>query len=195
MVYLTRGMLRRVTSATAMNVESSRSHAIMSVMLEQITRSSSEGEGEAVVVRKSKYNFFDLAGSERSKRTHAKGQRLREGININKGLLVLGNVISALASGDKFVPFRDSKLTRLLRGSLGGNHKTLMIACASPSHKNAEESLNCLRYANRAKNIQNKATVNVDPHSKLVNALRGQVVSFVAYDLRVHIHLHHFTFF
>lgn len=185
MVCLTRGMLRRVTGATSMNAESSRSHAIMSVMIEQVTRSSVDGEEDGggleesvVVLRKSKFNFVDLAGSERSKRTNAKGQRLREGININKGLLVLGNVISALASGDsKFVPFRDSKLTRLLRGSLGGNHKTLMIACASPSLKNSEESLNCLRYANRAKNIQNSVILNVDPHSKLVDALRGQVVS------------------
>ena len=161
MVCLTRGMLRRVTGATAMNAESSRSHAIMSVMVEQTTRNEgADGGGEAVVATRSKFNFVDLAGSERSKRTHAKGQRLKEGININKGLLVLGNVISALASGDKkkFVPFRDSKLTRLLRGSLGGNHKTLMIACASPSHKNAEESLNCLRYANRTKNSELQTT-------------------------------------
>jgi len=189
MVCLTRGMLRRVTGATAMNAESSRSHAIMSVMVEQITRSNSSGEegGEAVLLNKSKFNFVDLAGSERQKRTNAKGTRLKEGININKGLLVLGNVISALASGDKakFVPFRDSKLTRLLRGSLGGNHKTLMIACASPSLKNAEESLNCLRYANRAKNIQNLAVVNVDPHSKLVNVLRGQVEALAGELLRL----------
>ncbi|KAL3777525.1 hypothetical protein ACHAWO_005509 [Cyclotella atomus] len=187
MVCLTRGMLRRVTGATAMNAESSRSHAIMCVMIEQITRSEGEDGEEAVVVQRSKFNFVDLAGCERAKRTHAKGQRLKEGININKGLLVLGNVISALGSGDKskFVPFRDSKLTRLLRGSLGGNHKTLMIACASPSHKNAEESLNCLRYANRAKNIQNMATVNVDPHSKLVNALRDQVEALAGELLRL----------
>ena len=202
-------MLRRFTGATAMNAESSRSHAIMSVMIEQYTHGSGSSgvsstskeednkkKGDlgggvdddpaaaaaaaaVVVVRKSKFNFVDLAGSERSKRTNAKGQRLKEGININKGLSVLGNVISALASDNKntFIPFRDSKLTRLLRGSLGGNHKTLMIACASPSLKNAEESLNCLRYANRAKNIQNVVTLNVDPHSKLVDALRGQVVS------------------
>jgi tetratricopeptide (TPR) repeat protein len=187
MVCLTRGMLRRVTGATAMNAESSRSHAIMSVIVEQISRSSSEIEGDAVTVQSSKFNFVDLAGSERQKRTNAKGQRLKEGININKGLLVLGNVISALALGDKakFVPFRDSKLTRILRGSLGGNHKTLMIACASPSHKNAEESLNCLRYANRAKNIQNKTVVNVDPHSKLVNVLRGQVEALAGELLRL----------
>jgi kinesin family protein 4/21/27 len=187
MVCLTRGMLRRVTGATAMNAESSRSHAIMSVIVEQISRSSSEIDGDAVTVQSSKFNFVDLAGSERQKRTNAKGQRLKEGININKGLLVLGNVISALALGDKakFVPFRDSKLTRILRGSLGGNHKTLMIACASPSHKNAEESLNCLRYANRAKNIQNKTVVNVDPHSKLVNVLRGQVEALAGELLRL----------
>jgi len=187
MVCLTRGMLRRVTGATAMNAESSRSHAIMSVIIEQTTRSTSEVEGEAVINQKSKFNFVDLAGCERAKRTNAKGTRMKEGININKGLLVLGNVISALASGDpkKFVPFRDSKLTRLLRGSLGGNHKTLMIACASPSHKNAEESLNCLRYANRAKNIQNKATINVDPHSKLVNTLKGQVTALAGELLRL----------
>ncbi len=187
MVCLTRGMLRRVTGATAMNAESSRSHAIMSVIIEQVTRSSSAVNGDAVTVQTSKFNFVDLAGSERQKRTNARGQRMKEGININKGLLVLGNVISALAKGDKakFVPFRDSKLTRLLRGSLGGNHKTLMIACASPSHKNAEESLNCLRYANRAKNIQNKAVVNIDPHSKLVNELRGQVVALAGELLRI----------
>ncbi len=187
MVCLTRGMLRRVTGATAMNAESSRSHAIMSVIIKQVTRSSSAIDGDAVTVQTSKFNFVDLAGSERQKRTNARGQRLKEGININKGLLVLGNVISALAKGDKtkFVPFRDSKLTRLLRGSLGGNHKTLMIACASPSHKNAEESLNCLRYANRAKNIQNKAVVNIDPHSKLVNALRGQVEALSGELLRL----------
>lgn len=187
MVCLTRGMLRRVTGATSMNAESSRSHAIMSVIIEQTSRSFVEGEGKALVEQRSKFNFVDLAGSERQKRTNAKGQRLKEGININKGLLILGNVISALASGEKgkFVPFRDSKLTRLLRGSLGGNHKTLMIACASPSHKNEEESLNCLRYANRAKNIQNTAVRNVDPHSKAVNALRNQVVALAGELLRI----------
>ncbi|KAL9181076.1 hypothetical protein ACHAXT_009881 [Thalassiosira profunda] len=163
MVCLTRGMLRRVTGATAMNAESSRSHAIMSVMVEQTTRrEGADGGGEAVVATR------------------------RESTS-TRACWSWGNVISALASGDKkkFVPFRDSKLTRLLRGSLGGNHKTLMIACASPSHKNAEESLNCLRYANRAKNIQNKATVNVDPHSKLVNSLRGQVTALAGELLRL----------
>lgn len=184
---LTRGSLRRVTRATAMNAESSRSHAIMSVNIEQTVthymenpKSNSTKPLEEKSSRKSKFHFVDLAGSERIKRTHATGQGVKEGININKGLLVLGNVISALASAstgkkEGFVPYRDSKLTRLLKGSLGGNHKTLMIACLSPSGSNTEESLNTLRYANRAKNIQNKATINMDAGSKLIAELRSQL--------------------
>lgn len=144
---LTHGMLRRVTGATAMNNSSSRSHAILSVLVEQsvvtapaATASGGTGTGTSecqqhqeqhVQVKRSKFNFVDLAGSERQKRTKAEGKRLKEGIDINKGLLALGNVISALGDpkkrGKAFVPYRDSKLTRLLKGSLGGNHKTLMI--------------------------------------------------------------------
>ena len=182
---LTRGMLRRVTGATAMNASSSRSHAILSVLVEQTSTLDEEGgqvdsvQQPRVEVKRSKFSFVDLAGSERQKRTQAEGQRLKEGIDINKGLLVLGNVISALGDpkkmGKTFVPYRDSKLTRLLKGSLGGNHKTLMIACVSPSSNNLEESLNCLRYANRAKNIQNNAIVNVDAGSRLVAELRSQI--------------------
>jgi kinesin family protein 4/21/27 len=179
---LSRGMLRRVTGATAMNESSSRSHAILSVLVEQSTKVMEETDGEErLIVKQSKFNFVDLAGSERIKRTHAEGQRMKEGIDINKGLLVLGNVISALGDpkkrGRTFVPYRDSKLTRLLKGSLGGNHKTLMIACVSPSEDNLEESLSCLRYANRAKNIQNNAVVNVDANTKLIAGLQSQVKS------------------
>ena len=190
-----RGMMRRVTGATAMNESSSRSHAILSVLVEQTTtleeRSDDDEEShqvQLVEVKRSKFNFVDLAGSERQKRTQAEGQRLKEGIDINKGLLVLGNVISALGDpkkvGKSFVPYRDSKLTRLLKGSLGGNHKTLMIACVSPSSNNLEESLNCLRYANRAKNIQNNAVVNVDAGSRLVSELRQQVQALATDLLR-----------
>lgn len=142
---LSRGMMRRVTASTEMNASSSRSHAIMSLIIDQNTIEN-EQEPES---KRSKFNFVDLAGAERQKRTKATGQRLKEGVDINKGLLVLGNVISALGDPKKkksFVPYRDSKLTRLLKGSLGGNHKSLMIACVSPSDKNAAESLNCLRY-------------------------------------------------
>lgn len=160
---LSRGMLRRVVRSTAMNSESSRSHAIMTLELS----------------RGSKFHFVDLAGSERMKRTNVKGQGLREGININKGLLVLGNVISALSSAKKqkpHIPYRDSKLTRLLKGSLGGRHKTLMIACVSPSSSNVEETLNSLRYANRAKQITNKVKlVKTQSHAEENVELKLQV--------------------
>jgi len=183
----TRGALRRVTGATAMNAESSRSHAIMTVIVEQSTvirhvgveSEDTESGHPEIEIKRSKFHFVDLAGCERQKRSKAEGHRLKEGIEINKGLLVLGNVISALGDptkkGKAFVPYRDSKLTRLLKGSLGGNHKTVMIACVSPSSSNMEETLNCLRYANRAKNIQNNAVVNVDSSSRVLTELRAQV--------------------
>lgn len=184
---LAHGMLRRVTGATAMNESSSRSHAILSVCIEQSVlfkakldqNLSSQTTEEHIQVTRSKFNFVDLAGAERQKRTGASGQRLKEGIDINKGLSNLGNVISALGDpkkrGRSHVPYRDAKLTRLLKGSLGGNHKTLMIACVSPAAVNMGESLNCLRYANRAKNIQNKAVVNVDASTRIVQDLQRQV--------------------
>jgi len=191
---LARGMMRRVTGATAMNAESSRSHAIMTAVIEQTqtTQLDDDGDddqdGETSYMR-SKFHFVDLAGSERAKRTQAAGQRLAEGIMINQGLLVLGNVISALGDpkkvGKTHVPYRDSKLTRLLRGSLGGNHRTLMVACVSPSSSNMAESINTLRYSNRARNIQNRAVVNVDPTTKLVGELRGRVKDLAGELLRV----------
>jgi len=209
MILLERGSLRRVTASTAMNRNSSRSHAILSVVIEQtfaITNDSSSPEDDSdpssecrddrsddksveMQVKRSKFNFVDLAGSERQKKTGASGERLKEGIDINKGLLALGNVISALGDlkkrGKTFVPYRDSKLTRLLKGSLGGNHKTLMIACISPAESNLDESLCCLRYANRAKNIQNNAVINVDAGSKKVAELREQVQVLAQEVLRI----------
>ncbi|CAG8522752.1 8877_t:CDS:10 [Gigaspora rosea] len=112
----------------------------------------------------SKFHFVDLAGSERLKRTSAIGDRAKEGISINSGLLALGNVISALGDPTKaksatHIPYRDSKLTRLLQDSLGGNAQTLMIACVSPAEYNVSETVNTLKYANRARNIKNVATV------------------------------------
>ncbi|SCV69289.1 BQ2448_2309 [Microbotryum intermedium] len=111
----------------------------------------------------SKFHFVDLAGSERLKRTAAAGDRVKEGISINAGLLALGNVISALGDPSKkstHVPYRDSKLTRLLQDSLGGNAHTMMIACVSPTELNLNESLSTVKYANRARNIKNRAEVN-----------------------------------
>jgi hypothetical protein len=112
----------------------------------------------------SKFHFVDLAGSERLKRTAAIGERVKEGISINSGLLALGNVISALGDPSKsrtmtHVPYRDSKLTRLLQDSLGGNAHTLMIACVSPAEWNVGETVNTLKYANRARNIKNRAEI------------------------------------
>jgi DNA repair exonuclease SbcCD ATPase subunit len=128
-------------------------------------------------VRKSKFHFVDLAGSERAKRTGAQGHQLKEGIDINKGLLALGNVISALGDDTKrgkvHVPYRDSKLTRILQDSLGGNSKTLFICCVSPAGVNFTESLNALRYANRARNIKNKPVVNRDPTLIMIDELKG----------------------
>ncbi|XP_024282213.2 kinesin-like protein KIF21B isoform X2 [Oncorhynchus tshawytscha] len=125
-----------------------------------------------------KFHFVDLAGSERLKRTGATGERAREGISINCGLLALGNVISALGDQAKkggHVPYRDSKLTRLLQDSLGGNSRTLMIACVSPSDRDFMETLNTLKYANRARNIKNKVVVNQDKTSQQMSALRAEI--------------------
>jgi hypothetical protein len=121
----------------------------------------------------------DLAGSERAKRTGAQGQQLKEGIDINKGLLALGNVISALGDDTKrgkvHVPYRDSKLTRILQDSLGGNSKTLFICCVSPAGVNFTESLNALKYANRARNIKNKPVVNRDPTMVMIDELKAVI--------------------
>lgn len=123
-----------------------------------------------------KFHFVDLAGSERAKKTGATGSVLKEGININKSLLALGNVIAALTGDDnkvaKHVPYRDSKLTRILQDSLGGNSRTSMIACCSPAESRYEETLNTLKYASRARNIENKPIINRDPASQQIVELR-----------------------
>ena len=171
---LERGSISRTTASTLMNSESSRSHAIFSLVLEQ-TRE------DATLV--SKFHFVDLAGSERLKRTKAVGDRLKEGININCGLLALGNVISALGDPKRssgHIPYRDSKLTRLLQDSLGGNSRTLMIACVSPADINFEETLNTLRYADRARKIKNKPIVNLDLNNVQVSSLKAHIKALQA---------------
>lgn len=190
---LERGTLNRTTGATLMNKESSRSHAIFTVLLTQrkLVREAAEGESkseglldtESDQIITSKFHFVDLAGSERLKRTGASGARMNEGININYGLMALGNVISALADEKRrgaHVPFRDSKITRLLQDSLGGNSQTLMIACISPADINFEESLNTLKYANRAKNIKNKPVINRDPNSAKMAQMRARILELEA---------------
>ncbi|MES1907742.1 MAG: hypothetical protein MHM6MM_000801 [Cercozoa sp. M6MM] len=168
---LERGSLYRKTSSTKMNAHSSRSHAVFTVYLTQ--RATEEGEEDSFLT--SKFHFVDLAGSERVKRTGAEGAQLKEGISINTGLLALGNCIAALSEKKAHVPFRDSKITRLLQDSLGGNARTLMIACISPADSNFDESLNALRYANRAKNIENRPIVNRDPNSAKLAELREHI--------------------
>ncbi|PIA18953.1 kinesin-domain-containing protein, partial [Coemansia reversa NRRL 1564] len=151
------GSRERQTWGTRMNATSSRSHAIYSVSLTQ-TRAR---ESVRIV---SKLHFVDLAGSERLKKTMAVGERQREGISINSGLLALGNVISALGDTHRgplaHVPYRESKLTYMLRDSLGGSAQTLLIACVSAAEANAAESINTLKYAARARNIRNRGGVN-----------------------------------
>uniref|UniRef100_A0A8C8C2P2 Kinesin family member 4 n=1 Tax=Oncorhynchus tshawytscha TaxID=74940 RepID=A0A8C8C2P2_ONCTS len=167
------GNSARTVGSTAMNAASSRSHAIFTITLEQ--RRGADKSDNVV----SKLHLVDLAGSERQKKTKAEGDRLKEGISINRGLLSLGNVISALGDESKkgtgFVPYRDSKLTRLLQDSLGGNSHTLMIACISPADSNIEETINTLRYADRARKIKNKPVVNVDPRTAEMKHLKQQV--------------------
>nr|XP_015816718.2 kinesin family member 4 isoform X2 [Nothobranchius furzeri] len=166
------GNSARTVGSTAMNAASSRSHAIFTITLEQ--RRGSDKVDSVI----SKLHLVDLAGSERQKKTKAEGDRLKEGISINRGLLSLGNVISALGDESKkstFVPYRDSKLTRLLQDSLGGNSHTLMIACISPADSNMEETINTLRYADRARKIKNKPIVNVDPRAAEMSRLKQQV--------------------
>ncbi|KAH0694176.1 hypothetical protein KY285_021273 [Solanum tuberosum] len=181
--FLLRGSVARATGSTKMNSQSSRSHAIFTISLEQkklsnCSSGSTNDDGDDILC--AKLHLVDLAGSERAKRTGADEMRLREGIHINKGLLALGNVISALGDEKKrkegaHIPYRDSKLTRLLQDSLGGNSKTVMIACVSPADTNAEETLNTLKYANRARNIQNKAIVNRDPMAAQMQRMRSQI--------------------
>ncbi|KAI8603695.1 hypothetical protein EDD21DRAFT_294898, partial [Dissophora ornata] len=157
--WLQKGSLCRTTAATDMNQTSSRSHAIFSVILKQ--QRSEELEPKLA----SKFHFVDLAGSERLKRTRAVGDRAKEGISINAGLLALGNVISALgdeARRSSHIPYRDSKLTRLLQDSLGGNSATLMLACVSAADADINETVSTLVYANRARNIRNRVVINHD---------------------------------
>lgn len=180
---LQQGALARTTASTQMNAQSSRSHALFTILIRRTRVMSPEESGmdtEDLETLTSKFHFVDLAGSERLKRTGATGDRAREGISINCGLLSLGNVISALGDQSKkvsHVPYRDSKLTRLLQDSLGGNSQTLMIACISPSDRDFMETLNTLKYANRARNIKNRVQVNQDQSSRQVSALRREIAS------------------
>ncbi|XP_017465635.1 PREDICTED: kinesin-like protein Klp98A isoform X2 [Rhagoletis zephyria] len=185
---IARGNIQRTTASTNMNDTSSRSHAIFTITFVQAVFMN-DMPSETV----SKIHLVDLAGSERANATGATGQRLKEGAHINKSLVTLGSVISALAEQTNtnfatlassptgttkrilYIPYRDSILTWLLKDSLGGNSKTIMIAALSPADCNYSETLSTLRYANRAKNIINKPTINEDTNVKLIRELREEI--------------------
>jgi len=177
-----RGLKHRSIGNTLMNAASSRSHSIFTIYVERCdetsTNETSDGGSGTTPgqIRASKLNLVDLAGSERQSKTGAAGERLRESTKINLSLSALGNVISALVdSRSKHIPYRDSKLTRLLQDSLGGNTRTLMIACLSPAADSYDETLSTLRYANRAKNIRNRPTINEDPKDTVIRQYLDEI--------------------
>ena len=175
------GVRQRSIGATAMNAESSRSHLVFTLTMEAVEEDSTSSVEESVRrVRTSQLNLVDLAGSERQKDTHATGKRLREACNINRSLSALGNVITSLAAtakhgGSRHVAYRDSKLTHLLRNSLGGNAQTYIIACVSPHERCFAETLSTLRFAQRAKLIRNHAVVNESTLAGSSSALLAEI--------------------
>ena len=166
------GVVNRHVGQTDMNEQSSRSHSIFSITIE----SSETGLDGKSHIRVGKLNIVDLAGSERQSKTKAEGDRLKEGIKINLSLSTLCHVISSLTDPKcTFVPYRDSKLTRLLQDSLGGNTKTVMIANIGPADYNTDETLSTLRYASRAKAIQNKPHINEDPKDTMIREFQEEI--------------------
>ncbi|XP_067886127.1 kinesin-like protein KIF27 isoform X2 [Heterodontus francisci] len=189
MSLLEAGNAARHTGTTQMNEHSSRSHAIFTMYLnqKQLKNGQQSNTDEDNIVEESqrsfqlissKFCFVDLAGSERVTKTGNTGERFKESVQINSGLLALGNVISALGDPKRksiHIPYRDTKITRLLKDSLGGNAKTTMIACISPSSSSFDESLNTLKYANRARDIRNKPIVNYDPDWDRIDEMELQI--------------------
>ncbi|CAH6787720.1 kinesin-like protein KIF14 [Phodopus roborovskii] len=176
--WLELGNKQRATAATGMNDKSSRSHSVFTLVMAQTKTEEVEGEDHDHRIT-SRINLIDLAGSERCVTAHSSGERLKEGVSINKSLLTLGKVISALsdrANGKRvFIPYRESVLTWLLKESLGGNSKTAMIATVSPAASNIEETLSTLRYATQARLIVNVARVNEDMNAKLIRELKAEI--------------------
>ena len=171
------GAKNRHVGATAMNQDSSRSHSLYTITVESC---ETRADGTASI-RMGKLNLVDLAGSERQSKTQASGDRLKEATKINLSLSALGNVISALVDGkSQHIPYRDSKLTRLLMDSLGGNTKTVMVANMGPADYNYDESISTLRYANRAKNIKNKPKINEDPKDAMLREFQEEIARLKA---------------
>ncbi|XP_006892176.1 PREDICTED: kinesin-like protein KIF14 [Elephantulus edwardii] len=176
--WLELGNKQRATAATGMNDKSSRSHSVLTLVMTQTKTEVVEGEEHDHRIT-SRINLIDLAGSERCATAHTSGDRLKEGVSINKSLLTLGKVISALSEQAHqkrvFIPYRESVLTWLLKESLGGNSKTAMIATISPAASSIDETLSTLRYANQARLIVNIAKVNEDMNAKLIRELKAEI--------------------
>jgi hypothetical protein len=169
---MTIGSKNRSVGETLMNAHSSRSHSLFQITVE---RSELGADGKQHI-RVGKLNMVDLAGSERLAKTGAIGDRLKEATKINQSLSTLCHVISSLTDPKStYIPYRDSKLTRLLQDSLGGNTKTMMIANVGPADYNYDETMNTLRYASRAKNIQNKPRINEDPKDALLREYQEEI--------------------
>ncbi|GLD96926.1 hypothetical protein PINS_up005609 [Pythium insidiosum] len=168
------GKKNRSVGATLMNQTSSRSHSMFTITVEACSNAVGVDGKQHICV--GKLNLVDLAGSERQAKTGATGDRMKEATKINLSLSALGNVISALVDGkSQHIPYRDSKLTRLLQDSLGGNAKTVMIANCGPADYNYNETLSTLRYANRAKNIKNKPKINEDPKDAKIREYQEKI--------------------
>ncbi|TFK08397.1 ubiquitin-conjugating enzyme E2 variant 1 isoform d [Platysternon megacephalum] len=177
--WLELGNKQRATAATSMNERSSRSHSVFKLVVAQTKREHLEGEAHDHMLV-SHVNLVDLSGSERCNLAQTSGLRTQEGASINKSLLTLGKVISALSEMSQFkrkcfIPYRDSVLTWLLKESLGGNSKTAMIATISPTAAHVEETLSTLRYASQARNIVNVAKVNEDSNAVLIRELKAEI--------------------
>jgi len=166
------GNLNRHVGATNMNEHSSRSHSVFTITVE----SSMMGEDGKAHIKVGKLNIVDLAGSERQSKTGATGDRLKEATKINLSLSTLCHVISSLTDPKcTYIPYRDSKLTRILQDSLGGNTKTCMIAACGPADYNTDETISTLRYASRAKNIENKPRINEDPKDAMIREFHDEI--------------------
>ncbi|XP_059092034.1 kinesin-like protein KIF12 isoform X7 [Tigriopus californicus] len=177
---LEEGLKNRAIGKHNMNEHSSRSHTILTVHIHSEEKATSEDNKGVYITRHGKINFVDLAGSEMTKKTKSEGKTLEEANNINKSLMVLGYCIAQLSSQKRndrgvHIPYRDSKLTKLLADSLAGNGVTLMIACVSPAKSNCSETMNTLRYAARAKKIKTKPVVVMDPREALIVSLKREV--------------------
>ena len=178
MKYFESGLKNRISASHKLNLQSSRSHSILTIRIESFDKT-----GGSNSILSSKLELVDLAGSERIGQTGTEGRQAKESIDINKSLFTLRQVISILADSNKskgqkdrsYVPYRDSKLTSILKQSIGGNSYCLMIACICPSDHFIDENISTLTYATKASYITNQPTVNDDPRSKTINELKKQI--------------------